>query len=298
MTKILVIGHGGQVAWELRRTLAPLGRVLTAAREQGDLRCDLAKQESVAQVIHQVQPDLIVNAGAYTDVERAETEVAQAIAINGLAPGIVGEMAQKVGASVIHFSTDFVFDGHQDQPYQESDPTNPLCVYGRSKCQGEINLAQACDRHLIFRTSWVYGMRGKNFLKTMVRLGQERDQLTIVSDQRGTPTWSRAIAEGIAQIVAQGLPNLPDFMEEHRGIYHLTPQGDTTWFEFAQRIFHSEAFPSAQPPTLIPIATQDYPCRAARPLYSVLNTQKLAQTFGLQLPHWQTLLDLATESPQ
>jgi len=293
--KILLLGKNGQVGWELQRTLATLGEVIAFGRQELNLTDFAALQETV----HAVQPQLIVNAAAYTAVDKAESEPDLAMAINGTAPGVLAEAARRWGASLIHYSTDYVFDGTKTSPYDEEDQPNPINIYGKTKLAGERAIQQVGTPHLILRTSWVYGLRGKNFLLTILRLAKEREELKIVDDQMGAPTWSRMIAEATAQIIAHcsapGSLLNPD-LREMVGIYHLTAAGQTSWHGFAKAILEASAqFPeeSFSISRLLPIPTAEYPTPAARPAYSVLLSDKASKTFGLWLPGWQRQLQLA-----
>lgn len=280
--KILITGKDGQVGWELQRTLATLGEVVAHDRHS----LDLSLPDSIRQAIRAAKPDLIVNAAAYTAVDKAESEPDLAMAINGTAPGIMAEEANKLGAALIHYSTDYVFDGSKPAPYLEQDATNPLNVYGKTKLAGEEAIKAADCPHLILRTSWVYGARGKNFLLTMLRLARERDRLSIVADQTGAPTWSRMIAEASAQIVAQKKSGLSDL----RGLYHLSAAGSTSWHGFTEAILENRNAPGN--PQLLPISTAEYPLPAARPMNSRLSCDSLQQAFGLELPTWDASLRL------
>lgn len=287
--RILVTGRNGQVGWELLRTLAPLGEVVAPARAQ----LDLASPDSIVAALRDIRPGLIVNAAAYTAVDKAESEPDLAMAINGTAPGILAEEGGRLGAALIHYSTDYVFDGAAARPYTEQDEANPLNVYGRTKLAGERAVAAAGAPHLILRTSWVYGARGRNFLLTMLKLAQERDELKIVADQTGAPTWSRLIAEATAQIVAQGSHSGRLLGES--GIYHLTAAGQTSWFGFARAILDRAAAKRAHRPRLIPIPATEYPLPAHRPAWSVMSNTKLVERFGLALPSWETCLELCLQ---
>lgn len=286
MKRILLTGKNGQVGWELARTLAPLGTVVAADR--GIM--DLSKPDSIRGAIRDIKPDLIVNTAAYTAVDKAEAEPEPAMAVNGVAPGIMAEEAKRLGAAMVHFSTDYVFDGTQEGPYAESDEPNPVSVYGETKLAGERAVRQAAGAHLIFRTSWVYGLRGKNFLLTIRHLAEARSELKVVDDQIGAPTWSRLIAEITAQILAQTWAQTerrPSSLAEASGLYHLSCAGQTSWYGFARAILGPR--PS---PVLIPIPTSGYPLPARRPANSVLSNDKLRRTFGLALPEWTQALTL------
>ena len=288
--KILVTGKTGQVGYELERSLQGLGEIIAVDRSQ----MDLSNLDQVREVIRTVKPNLIINPAAYTAVDKAESEPDLAMCVNGEAPGVMAEEAKKIGAAMIHYSTDYVFDGTKIGPYLETDPACPANVYGRTKLAGEQAIQAADIPHLILRTSWVYGMRGKNFLLTILRLAQERDELRIVGDQHGSPTWCRTIADTTAHMVAQlrDVKHSQDWWQERTGIYNLTAQGETTWCGFTQAILaHSSV---VRKPVLTPIETRDYPLPAKRPKYSVMSCEKLKQTF-YDLPGWQNALALCME---
>ena len=290
MSRILITGKTGQVGYELERSLQGLGEVIALDRSQ----MDLADLNQVRNVIRRVKPTLIVNPAAYTAVDKAESEPELAMRINGEAPGIMAEEARKVGAAMIHYSTDYVFDGSKNGPYVETDPTCPVNVYGSSKLAGEQAIQATGIPHLILRTSWVYSTHGKNFLLTMLRLAQERDELSIVSDQFGAPTWSRTIADTTAHIVAQSVAaaNRQVWWEKHSGLYHLTAQGQTSWFGFTEAIMAHASV--AKRPRLKPIPAQAYPVPARRPANSVLSSERLKKTF-CGLPQWQDALKLCQD---
>ena len=293
--KILLFGAQGQLGWELCRSLAPLGHLITAGRHPSHTYpLDLSDLHSLKSLIEDLKPQLLINAAAYTAVDQAESEPDLAHRINGDAPGVMAETASALGIPLIHYSTDYVFNGQGQQPYLESDPTDPLNVYGHSKRSGELAVESQGGHYFIFRTSWVYGLRGKNFLLTILRLARQKTELTIVHDQIGAPTWSRSIADLTAQILAQGCHNFPEFFESHSGIYHLTAAGETNWHHFAQTIVSLDPHKTEHCLQHIkPIPSSAYPTPARRPAYSRLNNQKLQQTFKLQLPDWEVLLRLA-----
>jgi dTDP-4-dehydrorhamnose reductase len=295
MNKILLIGSIGQVGWELHRTLMTLGTVIPANRHSAEpYRLDLAQPDTIRTVIRELQPNLVVNAAAYTAVDQAESEPDLAMIINGIAPSIIAEEAKRCKAGIVHYSTDYVFNGSQIRPYTEDDPTDPQSVYGATKLAGEQAVTSVSDAYLILRTSWVYGLHGKNFLLTMLRLAQEREEIKVVDDQVGSPTWSRMIAEATAQIVSQGNPNLYEFLAEKYGIYHLTSTSQISWYGFAKAIFEiSKSFEREKLRTLTPILSNQYPSPVQRPAYSCLDTCKVSKTFGLMLPHWNNALELA-----
>lgn len=285
---ILLTGVSGQVGWELRRTLAPLGRVVGL-----DSRAlDLADETAIRRKVAEVRPRIIVNPAAYTAVDKAESEPERARLINAYAPGVLAAAARDCAAILVHYSTDYVFDGAKDAAYLEDDATRPLNVYGATKLAGEEAIRAAGVRHLILRTSWVYGARGGNFLLTMQRLMRERAELNIVADQIGAPTWSRLIAEATAQILAQCLsPARGADRPEPWGTYHLTCAGETSWYGFAAAI----AELGGHATRLKPIPTADYPTPARRPANSRLDNGRLARVFGLRLPHWREALELCLE---
>jgi dTDP-4-dehydrorhamnose reductase len=282
--KILVTGALGQLGYELARWLAPCGDVVGVDREE----IDLADPDALVRGVRAIAPQLIVNAAAYTAVDRAETEPARARAVNARAPAILAEEAKRGGAVLIHYSTDYVFDGNSDRPYVEDDPVGPLNVYGVTKLEGERAIAAADAAALVLRTSWVYGLRGSNFLLTMRRLSTERQELSVVADQTGTPNWCRVLARATARIVGEGLPRLA----ARRGLYHLSSTGSTTWFDFARAILGETAAVR-----VLPIATADYPTPARRPRYGVLDTRRFEATFGFALPTWRAALQRCLASP-
>lgn len=287
---ILLAGANGQVGFELARALQGLGTLVALERSALDL-ADLAQ---IRTVVRKVKPALIINAAAYTAVDRAETEPEMAMRINGEAPGVLAEEAKRLGAPLIHYSTDYVFDGTKNCPYVEDDATNPQNVYGESKLAGEHAIAEVGGAHMIFRTSWIYGRRGKNFLLTMLRLAAERPELRVVADQHGAPTWSVTIGAITAHVVAQGLAGNcddADWWHKKSGIYHLSATGSTSWFGFAEAIFELSALEPK--PKVEPIATSDYPVPAKRPANSRLANDKLAKVFGLHSPDWRVALELA-----
>ena len=291
MSRILISGKTGQVGYELERSLQGLGEIFALDRKQ----MDLTDLDQVRDVIRRVKPTLIVNTAAYTAVDQAESEPAIALRINGEAPAVMAEEAGKLGAALIHYSTDYVFDGSKKGPYEETDPPCPINVYGSSKLAGETAIQAAGIPHLILRTSWVYSAHGKNFLLTMRRLAEEREELAIVSDQYGAPTWSRTVADTTAHILSQYLAAADPqrWWHEHSGLYHLTAQGLTTWFGLADAIM---AHPSiTKKPRLRAILAKDYPMPAQRPANSQLSSRRLLDTF-CGLPQWQDALLLCQDS--
>jgi dTDP-4-dehydrorhamnose reductase len=283
--KILLLGKNGQVGWELQRTLAPLGNVI--AMDQDEL--DLVRISDIRSKVQDLKPDVIVNAAAYTAVDKAESEPDLAMAINGAAPGVLAEEAKKIGALLVHYSTDYVFDGTKDTPYTEEDVPNPLNVYGKTKLAGEQAIQAVDGNYLIFRTSWVYGTRGQNFFLTMLRLAKEREEIRVVDDQIGAPTWCRMIAESTALILAQGINREEGFnkyFEERKGIYHMTAGGQTSWYGFAKHIIDNIPPEDKIVKRVIPIKTKDYSYLAQRPLYSVMSNTKLYINFGIIQNDW------------
>ena len=274
---ILVTGAQGQLGFELAQLLAPLYNVVAADRAM----LDLSDPDAIVGVVRREKPALIVNAGAYTAVDRAESEPGLARAVNARAPGILAEEAKRAAAVLVHFSTDYVFDGTRATPYPEDAPPAPLNVYGQSKLEGERAIADAGANAIVLRTSWVYGLRGRNFLLTIRRLAAERDELTVVADQIGVPNWSRTLASATVRMIAAGLPALA----ERSGLYHLSSSGEASWYEFARAILGD-----TPEPRLVPIATADYPTPARRPAYGVLATARFESTFGFALPSWREAL--------
>lgn len=283
MPKILVTGKNGQVGFELQRALAPLGDIIAIDRSE----CDLTDLDALRAFVAQVQPDVIVNPAAYTAVDKAESDADVAYVINRDAVRVMGEEAARLSALVIHFSTDYVFDGAKDGSYREDDATDPQSVYGASKLAGELALAEANPRHLILRTSWVVGAHGGNFAKTMLRLAGERERLSVVGDQHGAPTSAALLADVTAHLVRDYLHVQGEMAF---GTYHVTGGGETTWYDYARFVL-SEAIAAgkplkAGPDAVAPLATKDYPTPAQRPANSRLDTSLFQATFGLHLPHW------------
>lgn len=289
-SRFLIIGKNGQVGWELRRTLAPLAEII--AVDYPDI--DLTRADSIRQWVRDTRPDVILNAAAHTAVDKAESEPDLAMAINGVAPAVLAEEAHRLGAWMVHYSTDYVFDGSQRSAYVETDSPNPLGTYGRSKLAGDQAVETATNRHLIFRLCWVYGLRGQNFLLTMQRLAREREALRVVADQAGCPTWSRLIAETTALALQRAL-TAPD-PEALRGTYHLATSSQTTWHGFATAIIDRLPATERKCTKIEAITTDQYPTPARRPAWSVLSCEKLQRTFGLRLPGWEETLKLALEN--
>jgi dTDP-4-dehydrorhamnose reductase len=304
--RILLTGRNGQVGSELAQLLPRLGEVTALGRQE----LDLLNIHDIRRAVQHARPSLIVNAAAYTTVDRAEKEEALAHAINADAPAVIAEEAKKIGAVVVHYSTDYVFDGTKHTPYTEDDPTNPISAYGRTKLAGEEAIRATGIPHLIFRTAWVYATSGKNFLLTILRLATEREELRIVSDQFGAPTSSREIAQATTRVLVDLPRKSGSSLPEITGTYNLTASGETTWHEFATTIIEDcsqlprdtpwfAAATSNRPliaKRIIPITTADYPTPARRPAYSVLSNVRFAATFGFTLPAWRTQLTSAVQA--
>jgi dTDP-4-dehydrorhamnose reductase len=286
--KILLLGKGGQVGWELQRSLAPLGELVALEFDSTDYCGDFTNLAGLAETVRQVKPDVIVNAAAHTAVDRAESEPELVRTINALAPGVLADEAERLGAWLIHYSTDYVFDGSGTTPWKETDATGPLGVYGQTKREGEQAVAH-CSRHLIFRTSWVYAARGANFAKTMLRLAKERDELKVIADQIGAPTGAELLADVTAHAI-RTVQTTPDG-QTLAGLYHLVAGGETSWYDYAKFVVEYARRVDlplrVAPDAILPIATTDYPTPAKRPLNSRLDTQKLQSAFGLLLPDWK-----------
>jgi len=289
--RILLTGAGGQVGGALLHTLAPLGEVIAPNRTE----LDLADGDSVRRAMHRWKPQWVVNAGAYTAVDKAESEAELARAINATSPGVFGEEARASSAVVVHFSTDYVFDGAKALPYVETDATRPLNVYGRTKLEGEQALAASGAAHLIFRTSWVYGATGKNFARSILRMARERDTLRIVADQYGAPTWSEDLARMTAHVIGQleatavrDGRQLSEAVSTVSGVFHTTGAGETTWFGFAQKVVEEARLlePQVKLARVEPIPASEYPTPARRPANSRLDCEKLERTFGWRMPDW------------
>jgi dTDP-4-dehydrorhamnose reductase len=288
--KILLTGKTGQVGGELNNILKDIGELISVGREQ----LDLSKISSIEPAVLDIQPDIIINAAAYTAVDKAEEEPDLAMTLNGIAPGVLAGAAKKVGASLIHYSTDYVFDGRSNTPYREEDATCPLSIYGESKLAGEKNIAEAGVPYLILRTSWVYSLQGKSFLRTIKKLATEKDTLRIVDDQIGAPTWARSIAQATHKIIEKCLRDRAELSLS--GIFHLTCRGQSNWYDFAKEILDlSDASQNTQ---LLPIPTSEYPTPAVRPLYSLLSNDKLKKAFAFEMPHWHDALkDCISSTP-
>jgi len=291
--RVLVFGRTGQLGWELRHKLVCLGPV--ARIDTPDV--DFTRPETIRDAVRAAEPAVIVNAAAYTAVDKAESEPELAMEINGAAPGVLAEEAKRLGSLLVHYSTDYVYDGTKQGAYVETDATNPLNVYGKTKLAGDEAIAAVGCEHLILRTSWVYGARGNNFLLTMLRLSREREELRIVDDQTGAPTSSECIAQATADIVAQVLAPAGGGLQGRSGLYNLTCAGSTTWFGFAKALLEKSADGlGAGTPTLIPIPTSEFPRPATRPKNSRLSCARLGETFGLRMPDWEEALTLVLET--
>ena len=291
--KFLLIGKNGQVGWELNHSLSKLGNVFALGRNE----LDLSMPETFGAIIHHIRPDIIINAAAYTDVDKAESEPELAMTVNGVSPGVIAQEAKKIGAGMIHYSTDYVFDGKAMSPYKEDNPTYPLNIYGKSKLAGEQAVIQAGIPHIIIRTSWVYSLRGNNFLITIQKLAQTKKQIKVVDDQTGAPTWSRSIAEGTKRILEKSLTKNTKteklFIES--GIFHMSCSGKTNWLGFANKILEFSGL--SKNTELIPIPTTGYTTPADRPRYSCLSNKKLKRVFNQEMPKWQDALHQCLDLP-
>lgn len=288
MKKILITGKNGQVGWELQRILAAFGQVI--AIDSGEM--DLADANAIRRTMREVRPDIIINPAAYTAVDKAEGDPELAMAVNGIAPGILADEAQRLGSVLVHYSTDYVFDGNNPAPYTENDIPNPQSVYGRTKLAGEQAVHASGCKHLVLRSSWVYGVHGANFVKTVLRLAKERNELRIVADQFGAPTWARDLAQATASSLSSWQQRNWD--SDLCGLYHLTDAGRTNWYQYTQEIVRLarkyDAALSAKPLDIRGIATHEYPLPAKRPANSVLANDKIRAAFGIELPAWQDSL--------
>jgi dTDP-4-dehydrorhamnose reductase len=291
--KILVFGRIGQLGWELRHKLVCLGQLIQVDYPE----IDFCNHDSIRGAVRAAEPAVIVNAAAYTAVDKAESEPEMAMAINGTAPGVLAEEAKRLGSILVHYSTDYVFDGTKEGAYAETDAPNPLSVYGRTKLAGDRAIEAAGGEYMILRTSWVYGARGSNFLLTMLRLARERAELRIVDDQFGAPTTSECIAQATAHILAQVLAPGSGGLRGRSGVYNLTSTGETSWLGFARALLTASAERCGfTVPNLIPIATSDYPTAAKRPANSRLRCRRVEETFGVIMPDWERALGLVLET--
>ena len=290
---ILLLGKYGQLGWELQRTLAPLGDILALDFPQ----IDLEQADSLRELIHNIRPQVIFNATAYTAVDRAESEMEIAQAINSHAPRVMAEEAKKIGAAIIHYSTDYVFDGKKGGDYLEQDPPNPLNMYGESKLEGERAIQDVGESYLILRTSWVYSVRRESFVTRVLEWSRKQTTLRIVSDQVSNPTWCRMLAEVTAQLLAMAGRDVAGWLDERRGIYHLAGRGRASRFEWAQAILEMDPRREEQIVQEVqPALTSEFPTPAIRPLHSALNCDHFIDTFGLTLPNWREALKLAMEA--
>jgi dTDP-4-dehydrorhamnose reductase len=289
--RILLLGKNGQVGWELTRTLTPFGELV--AIDQPEL--DLTDFDRIRHVVREIAPNLIVNAAAYTAVDQAESEPTIAMAVNGIAPRVLAEEAAELGAGLIHFSTDYVFDGSKREPYTEEDIPNPINVYGETKLAGDMAIEEIGGAYLILRTSWVYGAKGKNFFRTILRLAREQDELKVVNDQVGSPTWSAAIATAVARLLTSlkdlGTGKIIDKMIDYAGIYNWAASGECTWYDFAFEILASDPSREEHRSSRIhPIPSSEYPASAIRPFYSVLSSDKIVSDFEIETIPWEVQL--------
>lgn len=284
--RILLLGKNGQVGWELQRSLAPLGELIALGSDSRELCGDLTKLDALAETVRLVKPDIIVNAAAHTAVDKAESEPELARTINALAPAMLAAEAKRANAWLIHYSTDYVFDGSGTKPWLESDATGPLSVYGATKLEGEQLIQQSDCKHLIFRTSWVYGARGGNFAKTMLRLAQERDSLNVINDQIGAPTGADLLADITAHAIRTAQQKA-----DVSGLYHLVAGGETSWHGYASFVLglaqRAEIQLKVAPEAIQPVPSSAFPTPAKRPHNSRMDTTKLQRTFNLYLPQWQ-----------
>lgn len=300
--RLLITGCNGQVGWHLQRTLAPMGEVTAIDIEQ----VDLTDARAVSRTVREIAPDIVVNAAAYTAVDKAESETELARAINVGAPAQIAEECHRSGALLVHYSTDYVYDGSKPTPYDERDTTGPLSIYGETKLAGDQAIQASGCAHIILRTTWVYDIRGKNFLRTVIRLAQEKEELRIVGDQYGAPTWARGLAEATSIILGRCLEHKSETGEWRTGIFHLTASGQTSWAGFAQAILEDYAAfrPSEgsgefgaplKTQTVSAITTAEYPTPARRPRNSVLSNAQVQTTFGIKMPDWRDQLRLAMQ---
>ncbi len=294
--RVVLFGKNGQVGWELQHSLAPLGEVIALGRKEVDF-LDL---KGLQRFTLEAKPDLIINAAAYTLVDKAESEPEIAMTVNGEAPGVLAEAAKKLNAGLVHYSTDYVFDGTKREPYSEEDEPNPINVYGETKLAGDRSIQESGCAHIIIRTSWVYGTRGNNFFLTLLRLAREREVLKIVDDQIGCPTWCRAIAQATSGILSDMTAedrSIVDHMGEIEGIYNYSSAGKASWFEFAKAILASDPKRSEHVAReVIPIPTTDYPTPARRPVFSVFSTNRIQAVFGIETPSWEKQLSACWQS--
>ncbi len=293
--KFLILGKNGQLGWELRRTLLSLGEIVAIDYEE----LNLENFDLVRSTVREIAPDVIVNASAYTAVDKAESESEHAYAVNGKIPGILAEEMKRLGGALIHYSTDYVFDGKLGRPYTETDATHPLSVYGRSKLEGEQTIQAAGGAYAIFRTSWVYSLRRDSFVTKVLGWARQQKILRVVSDQVSNPTWARMLAEATAQVLARGGSHPADYLNERSGVYHLAGNGYASRLEWAQAILKLDKKHAEQVvEQIVPALTSEFPTPAERPLFSPLDCSRFEQVFDLRLPIWDAALELAMESIQ
>jgi len=288
--KILLLGNTGQLGWELNRTLLPLGNIVALDYPQ----IDMSSPDNIRSIVRQYQPNLVVNATAYTNVDKAESEPELAMAINGTGPGILAEEVKRLHGALIHYSTDYVFDGTKGEPYTENDTPTPVSVYGETKLAGEKNVQSVGGAYLIFRTSWVYSMRRPCFVTKVLKWAREHETLHIVDDQISTPTWARTLAEASTQVVAQGRGTIHDFMIDNRGLYHLSDGGYCSRFDWAKKILALDPNKEEQVTNeILPAKSSDFPTPAMRPTVSILNCNKFITRFNLYTKPWDVVLEIS-----
>jgi dTDP-4-dehydrorhamnose reductase len=288
--KILLFGKNGQLGWELQRTLASLGEV----HAFGSRELDLGNLKALSTLIHEVQPQIIVNGSAYTAVDRAEQEPEIAMLINAQAPAVMAECARKLGSAFLHFSTDYVFDGMKNEPYTEADPVGPLNIYGQSKLKGEQLIHEVGAAAINLRTSWVYSLRGDGFVTKILIWARKQETLRVVSDQTGSPTWARMLAQVSTSMVVRGMPAIQEYFSEHKGTYHLGGAGEVSRFDFSRAILQYDPQAAEQiVRSVLPARTTDFPTPAKRPLFTALDCSLFERTFGLRMPAWEETLKLA-----
>jgi len=288
--QILLFGKHGQLGWELQRTLAPLGHVVALDIPE----IDFSRPENVQETVLRIKPQIIINTSAYTAVDRAEDEPQIAMAVNGYAPGLLASLAADLGVALIHYSTDFVFDGGKGSPYRESDTPNPLNVYGRSKLAGEKAIQEVDRAYLILRTSWVYSMRGDSFVNKVLRWSRQQTKMRLVTDQVSNPTWARMLAEVTAQMIAKADRDVSSWLHERRGLYHLAGSDFTSRLEWGKAILRYDPHKEEQVAhEILPAQTSDFETTAQRPLFSALNCELFSDTFSLRMPPWKEMLQLA-----
>jgi dTDP-4-dehydrorhamnose reductase len=288
--RLVLFGKNGQLGREFQRILPMLGEVISLGRDEADV----ADLDAVQKILMEIKPDLIINASAYTEVDRAESEPELAMQVNGAAPGVMAEVARKIDAVFIHYSTDYVFDGKTNKPNTENDPVHPLNVYGRSKLKGEENIQQAGDAYLILRTSWVYSLHGNSFVTKVLGWARKNETLKIVGDQISNPTWGHTLADVTSQVIAQNQADLLESIRSRRGVFHLAGSGYTSRYEWAKEIIANDPNLTEQlVQTIEPARSEDFPTPAVRPLFSALDCTRFEETFDLRLPDWSSTLKLA-----